>query len=283
MAASAVPTPEPQRTRGIQCSDCRSVSRTSYYALNDRPVCARCKQQYAERIALAKGPGAMTRTVLLGMGAAVGGAILTAIGISIFGMMRILCSVGVGFLVGSTIKHANGGWPGRKYQILAVVLTYFALGFGAIMPTLLSLPAARREFQRAAADSAAAARARAVADSIAAQDSTKVEAGPTDGLAAIADSMEAARFKPPMHKSAGRENADKLAGVSVFGVIGGVLNMMIMLPILANLQYGIYAAGLGLLAFGFGMKKAWDLTEGGIELQLSGPYKVGEGPIAASF
>src|SRR2546423_1531942 len=121
MAASAVPSPEPQRVRGIQCSDCRNVSRTSYYALNERPVCARCKQQYPERIALAKGPGALTRTIVQGVAAAVGGAILTAIGLSIFGLIRILCSVGVGFLVGSTIKRANGGWPGRKYQILAVV------------------------------------------------------------------------------------------------------------------------------------------------------------------
>jgi len=59
--------------------------------------------------------------------------------------------------------------------------------------------------------------------------------------------------------------------------------MILTLPILANLQYGIYAAGLGLVAFAFGMKKAWDLTEGGMVLELSGPYKVGDGPIAPSF
>ena len=58
---------------------------------------------------------------------------------------------------------------------------------------------------------------------------------------------------------------------------------MLTLPILANMQYGMYAAGLGLLAFAFGMKKAWDLAANGIELELSGPYKVGEGPIAPSF
>lgn len=283
MAASAVPTPEPQRTRGISCSDCKNVSRTSYYVLNDRPLCARCKPKYSERIDRATGPGAMSRTVVQGTLAAVGGAVLTAIGISVFGMMRVLCSVGVGFLIGSAIKKANGGWPGRKYQVLAVALTYFALGFGAILPTLWSLRTARRDYQHAVADSVASARARAAADSAAAADSTRPEAGPTDDLAATADSMEAERFKKPVHKSASRESADKLAGASIFGVLRGIIVMMIMLPILANLQYGIYAAGLGILAMGFGMKKAWDLTEGGIELQLSGPFKVGEGPIPASF
>ena len=284
MAASAVPNPEqPQRVRGIQCSDCRNVSRTAYYALNERPVCARCKPQYAERIARAKGAGAMARTVVQGILAALGGALLTALGISIFGMIRILCSIGVGFLIGSAIKHANGGWPGRKYQVLAVALTYFSLGLGSIMPTLLSLRTARREYQRTVADSVAATRARAAADSAAAGDPNNASAGPTDQLAAIAESMEAARFRKPVHKSDGMQNAEKLARVSFFGMLNSVVIMMITLPILANLQYGIYAAGIGLLGFGFGMKKAWDLTEGAMELTLSGPHKVGEGPIAPSF
>jgi hypothetical protein len=285
MAASPVPSPEqPQRVRGIQCSDCRNVSRTTYWALNERPVCAKCKQQYAERIQRATGPGAMTRVLVQGIFAALGGAIITAIGISIFGMTRILFSVGVGFLIGSVIKRANGGWPGRKYQVLAVSLTYFALGLGAITPTLLSYRAASREIRRAAADSVAAARARAAAaDSASDDDADKATESPTDGLAAMADSMEAERSKAPVHTSPEMEKAKELARLPTFAVIGGAVLLMITAPILANLQYGIYAAGLGLLAFGFGMKKAWDLTEGGIELQLSGPFKVGEGPIAPSF
>ena len=282
MAASPVPSPEqPQNIRGIQCSDCRNVSRTAYYALNERPVCARCKQQYAERIARATGPGAWPRTVIQAMLVALAGAVLTAIGISIFGMVRIACSVGIGYLIGATIRKANGGWPGRKYQVLAVVLTYFALGLGAVLPTLFSLRAAHRDVQQAVADSIAAARAKAAADSAAAENPDAVSA--TDELAAMADSMEAARAKRPVHRSAELQNAERLARTSFVGAIAGALIMMITLPILANLQYGIYAAGFGLLAFGFGMKKAWDLTEGGVHLELSGPYKVGEGPIAPSF
>lgn len=281
MAASARPD-EPQRVRGIHCSDCKSPSRTSYYVLNERPLCARCKPKYAERIALAKGPGAMARTVGLGLVAALVGAILTAIGISLFGLVRVLCAVGVGYMVGSTIKHANGGWPGRKYQILAAALTYFALGLGAVMPTLLAIPSTRREMRRAAvADSIAAAQTRAAADSEKTESAT--EKAPFADLASVADSMEAARSKKPMHKTADARNAEKLAGTNFFGLIANALLLMLTLPILANLQYGVYAAGLGLLAFGFGMKKAWDLTEGGEELELSGPYKVGEGPIAPSF
>jgi hypothetical protein len=283
MAASPIPSPEePERVRGIQCSDCRNVSRVSYYALNDRPICARCKQQYADRIARAKAPGAWARTVFQGVNAASVGAVITAIGISIFGFTRILCAIGVGYLVGTAIKKSNGGWPGRKYQYLAVGLTYFALGFGAVIPTLLSLRGARQAHQRVVADSIAAARARAAADSASA-DSNTTAARPVDQLATLADSMEAARARPRIRVSPSAQGAEKLASESLFGVISGLLLMILTLPILANLQYGIYAAGIGIVAFAFGMKKAWDLTEGGVELELSGPFKVGQGPIAPSF
>jgi hypothetical protein len=274
---------QPQNIRGIQCSDCKNVSRSYYYALNERPVCTRCKQQYADRIARATAPGAWGRTVIQGVNAAGLGALVTAIGITIVGFTRILMAVGVGYFIGSAIKKANGGWPGRKYQILAVGLTYFALGFGAIMPTLWSLRSARRDYRQAVADSVAAARAKAAADSVAANDSTKASGSSVDQLAAIADSMEAARSRRPIHKSTAEQGADKLARGSLFGVFTSLLVMILTLPILANLQYGIYAAGLGLVAFAFGMKKAWDLTEGGMVLELSGPYKVGDGPISPSF
>src|SRR5690348_7577157 len=157
--ADPVSAAEQPRTSGMQCSDCRNVSRTYYYALNERPVCAKCKQQYGERIARATAPGAWGRTVIQGVNAAGVGALITALGISIFGFTRILCAVGVGYFIGTAIKKANGGWPGRKYQILAVALTYFALGFGAIIPTLLSLRSARRDYHQAVADSVSAARA----------------------------------------------------------------------------------------------------------------------------
>lgn len=281
MAASARPE-EPQKTRGVQCSECGTVSRVSYYALNERPICARCKPQYAERIDRAKGPGAWSRTVALAVLAALGGAILTAIGISLIGPVRIICGVGVGYLVGTTIKNANGGWPGRKYQILAIVLTYFGLGLGMMTPTLLSIRGAKRELQRATADSIAAAQAKAEEDSAAAEN-PNVEKAPLADLAGMADSMEAARSKPRVRKTADFQNAEKLAGAHFFSMIGGILVLMLTLPILANLQYGLYATGFALLAFGYGMKKAWDLTEGGVELEISGPFKVGEGPIAPSF
>jgi hypothetical protein len=282
MSASQRPTTNaPQRSRGLQCSDCKTVLRTHYYALNERPVCAKCREPYAERIQLGAGPGAMTRTLLYGVGAALIGAVLTGLGLRIFGLLRMVCAVGVGYFVGSAMKKANGGWPGRRFQVLAVVLTYIALGLGSVGPTLMSLGSARQELRRAAADSVAAARARAAADSDDADDAAS--AVPAADLGKLADSLEAARSRPRVRSSPELDNAKKLAGGGVVHMLGGALLLMLILPILGLLQYGIYPAAVGLLAFGFGMKKAWDLTEGGIELALSGPFRVGEGPIPPTF
>jgi len=282
MSASQIPTANaPQRSHGMQCSDCKTVLRTHYYALNERPVCGKCREPYAERIELGAGPGAMTRTLLYGVGAALIGAVLTGLGLRIFGLLRMLCAVGVGYFVGSAIKKANGGWPGRRFQVLAVVLTYVALGLGSVAPTLMSLGSARQELRRAAADSAAAAQARAAADRDDDDDATS--AAPAADLGKLADSLEAARSRPHVRPTPEVENAKKLAGGGMVHVLGGALLLMLVLPILGLLQYGIYAAGVGVLAFGFGMKKAWDLTEGGIELALSGPFRVGEGPIPPTF
>ena len=283
MSARPIPNAEePKRGRGIQCSDCRTVMLTYYYALDERPLCARCQQPYAARIERGEGGGVMGRTLVYGVGAALAGAVLTALSLQIFGLLRMACSIGVGYLVGTAIKKANGGWPGRQFQLLAVVCTYLALGLGSVAPTVMSLGQARRELRQAAADSAAAARARAAADTLD-DDEDPPAASPVADVANLADSLEAARSRPRPHRTPELENATKIAAVGVFGMLVRLMVLMITLPLLGLLQYGIYPAGVGVLAFMFGMKKAWDLTEGGVALTLSGPHRVGEGPIAPMF
>jgi hypothetical protein len=56
------------------------------------------------------------------------------------------------------------------------------------------------------------------------------------------------------------------------------------LPVLAMFEFGLYVAGVGLLALGFSLYKAWNLTDGqGLDLHLSGPHRVGSGPLQATF
>jgi hypothetical protein len=59
----------------------------------------------------------------------------------------------------------------------------------------------------------------------------------------------------------------------------GVIGLLFILPILSSFSYGIYAGVISIFALGFGLKKAWELTALVTDYDLSGPFRVGEGPI----
>ncbi len=73
--------------------------------------------------------------------------------------------------------------------------------------------------------------------------------------------------------------AQQLAEGNVVSRVANTLLLLFLLPILGLLAYGVYAAGIGIMALGFGIYKAWDITGQGVAHELSGPYRVGTGPI----
>jgi len=48
------------------------------------------------------------------------------------------------------------------------------------------------------------------------------------------------------------------------------------------MQFGMMASAMGVMALGYALYQAWKQTDGeGMVLDLSGPYRVGQGPIPA--
>jgi hypothetical protein len=94
--------------------------------------------------------------VLYGSGAALAGCILYALVAIVFKIELGLIAIVVGIMVGKAIRHASKGMGGRPQQILAVVLTYFAITTSYIVVIVynqVSNPTAVQ--QRAAARKAA--------------------------------------------------------------------------------------------------------------------------------
>lgn len=81
-------------------------------------------------------PISLARAFLYGAGAALGGCILYATVSIVTGLEIGLIAIVVGVMVGKAIRHASHGRGGRPQQILAVVLTYFAITTSYI-PVLL--------------------------------------------------------------------------------------------------------------------------------------------------
>jgi hypothetical protein len=76
--------------------------------------------------------------------------------------------------------------------------------------------------------------------------------------------------------------AERLAG-GAGAMVTGAFALLFILPIMSSFSYGLYAGVFSILGLAFAMKRAWQMTDLVTDYQLTGPYKVGEGPIAPKF
>ena len=285
---SAPPKPPP----AMYCSECKTLLRSSYLSLNGRPLCAKCGDGYRARIERGTGPEAMGRAVLYGTGAAIAGMIGVAIALSIFNAFRIFLAIGVAYLVGKAIGKATGNYGGRRYQILAVALTYVALGLGMLAPVVVA--ASRLESVTVPPKSEARS-GPAGEDAEFAEAVQDLEAQPAEGedpevAAARADSLAAADSIARLERTRANMKAldknavwsERLAG-GVVRMLGGVILLLVVLPLVGSFAYGLYVGVIGLFALGFALRKAWELTEIVMDFELTGPFRVGTGPIAPTI
>ena len=236
----------------LWCTDCRTPLRTQYFALDERPVCARCRMGYASKIARGEGPGALSRAVMYGLGAALAGAAMIAIVVRFVGFGRIISAIAIGWIVGMAINRATGEYFGRRYRIMAVVLTYFAVGLGSLLPVAIEL--ARMPDEPVV-----------VAAALESYDEEYINIP--------------AEINEERAKSGEQRMAEDLAEGGPLGIAVGLVIMFFTLPLLSIFTFGIHGAVVGVLALGYGMYKAWELTGTGVAYTLTGPYRVGQGPI----
>jgi len=276
-AEATAPDAAEQAAPSIECSACNSAIKTYYYHVDGATVCAKCKQ-VAERAGQSqKGGGALIKAFLLGGLAAVIGAAIYYGVIAITNFEIGLVAILIGFMVGFGVRLGAAGGGGRRYQVMALVLTYFAVGLAYTPLAFKGAMDARGSGadSMAVADSLSAdsADADALAEEAAEEDSAEV------ALAGDADSSAAA---PLSVKKIGVGTA--LLGLGVI-VLGGFL-MVFALPVIAVL--GSMPSGLiSAFIIGLGMHQAWKMTAGHI-VSITGPYKVGgdteaESPPAATL
>ena len=268
------------------CSECRGIVRTHYYALNDRSLCARCKQPYADMIERGTGDGSMHRATLYGLGAAVGAGLGLGLILVLFGFARVLLFAGVGWLVATAINKATGAYGARRYQFLAVGMTYLALCIGTFTPWVKTFLEVRHEARVAQATAAARRQEQAAA---AAESGTEEQPSEEPSLSehepdALASLENRTQLQEPAAPPAGMdERMAKLTGLNLFQLFMNVLLLFVLLPVIAMLPYGIGAAAIGFFGLGFSMYKAWDMTATGVDLKITGPFKVGTGPIRSTI
>ncbi len=108
------------------CAACKQPVGGTFYQAQSHVVCPACAAsiQAAQQAAP---PLSLMRAALYGGAAALGGcAIYALVAIVLHAEIGIIAIL-VGWMVGKAIRHASHGRGGRPQQILAVVLTYFAI------------------------------------------------------------------------------------------------------------------------------------------------------------
>ncbi len=117
-----------QPTPAAVCASCSKGISVEYFELNGKLLCAPCTLQIREALTGGSSFGRLVRATGLGLLAVIAGAVLY------FGIARLtgynigLVAIVLGWLVGTAVHRGSMGRGGVGYQLLAVFLTYLAIG-----------------------------------------------------------------------------------------------------------------------------------------------------------
>jgi hypothetical protein len=136
--------------QGVACSLCQRTIPDQYYDVNGQSVCHGCRDQLAEMTATPRHWRVFAMAGLFGLGAAVAGAILYYAVIAISNFEIGIVAIAIGFMVGWAVRKGAGGRGGRRFQVLALVLTYWAVGL-AYTPLMFKQLAEENAKEKAAA------------------------------------------------------------------------------------------------------------------------------------
>jgi len=113
------------------CHICNRVVFETYYYVNNRPACPRCAGEAREGLPT-DSRASFVRGLFLGLVAA-------ALGLILYASFTIVTNIHVGFMalavaliVPAAILKGSNGIGGTRYQIAAVLLTYFAISLSAV-------------------------------------------------------------------------------------------------------------------------------------------------------
>lgn len=220
------------------CKSCNQPVAGRYYRINGALACERCKEQLESQL-----PKDSHSVFVRGLAFGVGGAILGLILYSAFGIITGLeigyISLAVGYIVGKAMRMGSRGIGGRRYQIVAVILTYAAVSMSAIPIGISQYAKEKKEHPQTKVQKAPQA------------DQESVDPSPESGPS---PTPAAQPGKPKMSLGAA------VAGLAVLGLASPFLELQDPL-------HGI----IGLVILLVGIRIAWRLTAGP-KIDIIGPF-----------
>ena len=124
---------------GRKCGICASEIADTYYQIGGVDSCPACAQARLANQSLPDSSSRFLKGLMWGAGAALAGSAGFAIVLLVLKMQLALLSIAVGWLVGKAIRKGTEGHTSRKYQIMAVVLTYLSISSSYVPLALVSV------------------------------------------------------------------------------------------------------------------------------------------------
>ena len=256
---TTTPLADTTASPAVTCAVCGKSLDREYYHANGKPICDSCRQVVTAAVATPRSPGPLLLAGLFGLGAAVAGAAIYYAVIAIANLEIGIVAILIGYMVGWAVRKGARGRGGRRFQILAVALTYWAVGL-AYAPLAFKQMVGHPKKTSASARTTDSAAGPTIAERLG--DSTQV-------LANVADSTAKT-------VSAGNE-VSRSQALKAVGALALLVFALPLLSVFGSLPFGLISA---LIIF-IGMRQAWQMTAAP-RLAISGPYKVGLGPASTS-
>jgi len=232
---------------GTPCARCRSELGGQYFHWLGTEVCEGCAKTLERTLLESQSKQAFGRATLLGGLTAMGCGVAYAAFVAATDYQLALVTIGIAFLVAKVLRRCSLGVGGRKYQLLAVALTYGASAMGYAPGVYSALRG----------DDGAEVAEGARAESGQASEDTQGEPSGAPGSVPDASPLE-----PSRAASAPASIGMLAVGLALF------LAITLAAPFLAA-----FDAPMGLLIVAFGLWEAWRLTHGA-PLSLDGPYRI---------
>jgi hypothetical protein len=115
----------------MSCAACRRPIDGPYFKINGAQACADCATKIRAQIPR-DSHAAFVRALVFGIAGALAGFALYVIFALATGLVIGFVSLAVGFIVGKAMNLGSRGVGGRRYQLVAVLLTYLAVSLSAV-------------------------------------------------------------------------------------------------------------------------------------------------------
>lgn len=194
-----------QFASGNHCTICQNPLQDSYFRLLQDTVCATCaeKARLDQQFRLEQG-GGLLRAALFGIGAALLGSAIYGAVVLLTGYEFALIAILIGWMVGKAMMNGSRGVGGRRFQVVAVLITYLSIT-GGYVPSIVKELAKNQDQEKAKGPAAKAAEQKPE------QKDAAAAAGPGTVVLALAVLLGIAAIAPILNAA------------SVSGVIGLVI------------------------------------------------------------